>query len=339
MPPLLEVRHLNIAFSAEAPRPGGQPGPAVATGALPAVRDVSFSIASGEVLGLVGESGSGKSITSLAIMRLLPPQARVSGEILFSENGTTRNLPALPEDSIRQLRGSQIAMIFQEPMTALNPVMRVGDQIAEAVRAHGKRSSSEAARLAVQAMNDVAIPEPDRRARDYPHQLSGGMRQRVMIAMAIVNRPQLLIADEPTTALDVTIQSQILELLAKLRAKFGLAMLFISHDLAVVSQVADRVAVMYAGSVVELGTTHEIFQAPAHPYTRGLLHAVPDLKTERGRPLGTIEGTVPPLHAMPPGCAFEPRCGLRIAECARELPPLVEVAQGHSARCPVVNAK
>jgi oligopeptide/dipeptide ABC transporter ATP-binding protein len=339
VPPLLEVRHLNIAFSAEAPRPGGQPGPAVATGALPAVRDVSFSIASGEVLGLVGESGSGKSITSLAIMRLLPPQARVSGEILFSENGTTRNLPALPEDSIRQLRGSQIAMIFQEPMTALNPVMRVGDQIAEAVRAHGKRSSSEAARLAVQAMNDVAIPEPDRRARDYPHQLSGGMRQRVMIAMAIVNRPQLLIADEPTTALDVTIQSQILELLAKLRAKFGLAMLFISHDLAVVSQVADRVAVMYAGSVVELGTTHEIFQAPAHPYTRGLLHAVPDLKTERGRPLGTIEGTVPPLHAMPPGCAFEPRCGLRIAECARELPPLVEVAQGHSARCPVVNAK
>ena len=339
MPPLLEVRHLNIAFSAEAPRPGGQPGPAVATGALPAVRDVSFSIASGEVLGLVGESGSGKSITSLAIMRLLPPQARVSGEILFSENGTTRNLPALPEDSIRQLRGSQIAMIFQEPMTALNPVMRVGDQIAEAVRAHGKRSSSEAARLAVQAMNDVAIPEPDRRARDYPHQLSGGMRQRVMIAMAIVNRPQLLIADEPTTALDVTIQSQILELLAKLRAKFGLAMLFISHDLAVVSQVADRVAVMYAGSVVELGTTHEIFQAPAHPYTRGLLHAVPDLKTERGRPLGTIEGTVPPLHAMPPGCAFDPRCGFRIADCARELPPLVEIAHRHWARCPVVNAK
>ena len=272
-------------------------------------------------------------------MRLLPAQARVSGEILFSENGAARNLPALLDDSMRQLRGSRIAMIFQEPMTALNPVMRVGDQIAEAVRAHGMRPRSEAARLAVQAMTDVSIPEPDRRARDYPHQLSGGMRQRVMIAMAIVNRPQLLIADEPTTALDVTIQAQILQLLADLRSKFGLAMLFISHDLAVVSQVADRVAVMYAGSVVELGTKQDIFRAPAHPYTRGLLHAVPDLKTERGHPLGTIEGTVPPLDAMPPGCAFEPRCGFRIPECARGLPPLVEVAQGHWARCPVVNVK
>jgi peptide/nickel transport system ATP-binding protein len=311
----------------------------VPTRALPAVRDVSFSVAPGEVLGLVGESGSGKSITSLAIMRLLPPQARVSGEILFAEDGTPHNLSALPDDSMRQMRGSQIAMIFQEPMTALNPVMRVGDQIAEAVRAHGSRSKSDAAQLAVQAMADVAIDEPDRRARDYPHQLSGGMRQRVMIAMALVNRPQLLIADEPTTALDVTIQAQILELLADLRRKFGLAMLFISHDLAVVSQVADRVAVMYAGSVVELGTKQEIFRAPAHPYTRGLLEAVPDLNTDRGRPLGTIEGTVPPLQAMPPGCAFEPRCGFRVPECARELPPLVEVAQGHWARCPVLNAR
>jgi oligopeptide/dipeptide ABC transporter ATP-binding protein len=336
VPPLLEVRHLNIEF---APRAAGRSGAPFPTRALPAVRDVSFSIAPGEVLGLVGESGSGKSITSLAIMRLLPPQARVSGEILFAENGAARNLPALPDDSMRQLRGSRIAMIFQEPMTALNPVMRVGDQIAEAVRAHGTRSKSEAEQLAVQAMADVAIPEPDRRARDYPHQLSGGMRQRVMIAMAIVNRPRLLIADEPTTALDVTIQAQILELLADLRRKFGLAMLFISHDLAVVSQVADRVAVMYAGSVVELGTKQEIFRAPAHPYTRGLLEAVPDLKTERGRPLGTIEGTVPPLQAMPPGCAFEPRCGFRVPECARELPPLVEVAQGHWARCPVLNAR
>jgi oligopeptide/dipeptide ABC transporter ATP-binding protein len=337
VPPLLDIRHLNIEFRAAAVRAAGGAGPSVPTQSLPAVRDLSFSIAPGEVLGLVGESGSGKSITSLAIMRLLPPQARVSGEIVFTENGSARNLAALPDDSMRQLRGSKIAMIFQEPMTALNPVMRVGDQIAEAVLAHGTRSRSEAARLAVQAMTDVAIPEPDRRARDYPHQLSGGMRQRVMIAMAVVNRPQLLIADEPTTALDVTIQAQILDLLAELRTKFGLAMLFISHDLAVVSQVADRVAVMYAGNLVELGARQEIFQAPAHPYTRGLLHAVPDLKTHRGRPLETIEGTVPPLDAMPLGCAFEPRCGFRVPQCARSLPPLVEVAPGHWARCPVVN--
>jgi oligopeptide/dipeptide ABC transporter ATP-binding protein len=207
------------------------------------------------------------------------------------------------------------------------------------VLAHGTRSKTEAAKLAIQAMDDVAIPQPNRRARDYPHQLSGGMRQRVMIAMAIVNRPQLLIADEPTTALDVTIQAQILDLLAELRSKFGLAMLFISHDLAVVSQVAARVAVMYAGSVVELGPRNEIFRSPAHPYTRGLLHSVPDLKTDRTHPLETIEGTVPPLQAMPPGCAFEPRCAFRILECARALPPLVEVAPGHWARCPVVNAK
>jgi len=303
------------------------------------VRDLSFSIAPGEVLGLVGESGSGKSITSLAIMRLLPPQARVSGEILFAENGAApRNLPALADDSMRQLRGSRIAMIFQEPMTALNPVMRVGDQIAEAVLAHNSFSKKEAWQHAVDAMNEVAIPDAARRARDYPHQLSGGMRQRIMIAMAIANRPQLLIADEPTTALDVTIQAQILELLAELRQKFGLAMLFISHDLAVVSHVADRVAVMYAGSLVELGAKRDIFQAAAHPYTRGLLHAVPDLKTDRGRPLQTIDGTVPPLQSMPPGCAFEPRCEFRVPECTRSLPPLVEVAAGHWARCPVLNS-
>jgi oligopeptide/dipeptide ABC transporter ATP-binding protein len=325
---LLDIRHLNIEFPT-----------AVPTRFSNAVRDISFSVAPGEVLGLVGESGSGKSITSLAIMRLLPPQARVSGEIFFTENANAaRNLSTLDDEAMRQLRGSRIAMIFQEPMTALNPVMRVGDQIAEAVVAHNSISKNDAWRRAIDAMTDVAIPDAARRARDYPHQLSGGMRQRIMIAMAIVNRPQLLIADEPTTALDVTIQAQILELLAQLRRKFGLAMLFISHDLAVISQVADRVAVMYAGSLVELGKKRDIFQAPAHPYTRGLLRAVPDLKTDRARLLQTIEGTVPALHAMPPGCGFEPRCEFRVPECARELPPLVQVSAGHWARCPVVNS-
>jgi oligopeptide/dipeptide ABC transporter ATP-binding protein len=348
---LLDIRNLNVEFPALSSTPAalraagqplrlrsGQAQAAVPTKTLAAVRDLSLSIASGEVLGLVGESGSGKSISSLAIMRLLPPQARVSGEIFFAGNPSSRNLPTLHDDDMRQLRGSRIAMIFQEPMTALNPVMRVGDQIAEAVVAHNSISKHDAWQRAVDAMNEVAIPDPSRRARDYPHQLSGGMRQRIMIAMAIVNRPQLLIADEPTTALDVTIQAQILELLAQLRIKFGLAMLFISHDLAVVSQIADRVAVMYAGSLVEIGEKRDIFQAPAHPYTRGLLRAVPDLKTDRARPLRTIEGTVPVLQAMPRGCAFEPRCEFRIPECTRDFPPLVEVSAGHWARCPVVNA-
>jgi len=340
--PLLDIRHLTIEFPAPALNPAalraaGQPGAAVPTRSFAAVRDLSFSIDPGEVLGLVGESGSGKSITSLAIMRLLPPQARVSGEIVFAENGTPRHLSTLPADAMRQLRGSRMAMIFQEPMTALNPVMRVGDQIAEAVLAHSTVSKREAWEQAVAAMNDVAILDCAHRARDYPHQLSGGMRQRVMIAMAMVNRPQLLIADEPTTALDVTIQAQILDLLAELRAKFGLAMLFISHDLAVVSQIADRVAVMYAGNLVELGARRDLFQAPAHPYTRGLLHAVPDLRTDRARPLAMIEGAVPPLHRMPAGCPFEPRCEFRLAECALKLPPLIEIAAGHWARCPVVN--
>src|SRR5438477_11199395 len=227
---LLEIVHLDVTF-----------------GSIAAVRDLSFSIATGESLGLVGESGSGKSVTSLAIMRLLPPQARIGGAIRFGGHDLLR----LPEDEMRGIRGAKIAMIFQEPMSALNPVMRVGDQVAEAVHAHSPASKKQAYARALEALVDVALPEPERRARDYPHQLSGGMRQRVMIAMAIVNHPQLLIADEPTTALDVTIQAQILDLLAELRDKFKLAMLFISHDLAVVSQVAGRVAVMYGGSIVE----------------------------------------------------------------------------------------
>jgi len=341
VPPLLDVRDLSIHF----PRPRSGRGlssterHAPAT-PLPAVRNLSFSIASGEVLGLVGESGSGKSVASLAIMGLLPASAIVTGEIAFHDgDGLPMLLTRLPAEPLRQLRGSRMAMIFQEPMTALNPVMPVGDQIAEAVLAHHQVSKSEAWRRAVEGMRDVAIPEPERRARSYPHQLSGGMRQRVMIAMAIVNRPRLLIADEPTTALDVTIQRQILDLLCELRQKFGLAMLFISHDLAVVSNIADRVAVMYAGSLVELGARAVIFSAPAHPYTRGLLHAIPSLETDRTVPLAAIEGTVPPIAQLPPGCPFEPRCADRVATCALDLPPLIEVAPGHFARCPVVNPK
>ena len=339
MRPLLDVRDLTIQFpqsrAGQAPPPAQQ---AKAAAPVAAVRSLSFSIAPGEVLGLVGESGSGKSITSLAIMGLLPPAAIVTGEITFQNgDGLPTHLTKLPSDQLRQLRGSRIAMIFQEPMTALNPVMRVGDQIAEAVLAHHRVSKSEAWRQAVEGMRDVAIPDPEQRARSYPHQLSGGMRQRVMIAMAIVNRPQLLIADEPTTALDVTIQQQILDLLNDLRHKFGLAMLFISHDLAVVSHVADRVAVMYAGNLVELGAKADIFQAPAHPYTQGLLRAIPTLSTDRALPLSTIEGTVPSIAQLPPGCPFEPRCTFRVAACAVQLPPLVEVGPGHWARCPVVN--
>jgi oligopeptide/dipeptide ABC transporter ATP-binding protein len=326
---LLDVRRLTVEFPTQG---------SASTKTLVAVRDLTFIIAPREVLGLVGESGSGKSVTSLALMRLLPPQARVAGEILLANgNGAERDLLRLADEEMRNLRGSQIAMIFQEPMTALNPVMRVGEQIAEAVAVHAHVTKREAWDRAVAVMEDVAIPDPALRARDYPYQLSGGMRQRIMIAMAVVNRPALLIADEPTTALDVTVQAQILELLAGLRAKFGLAMLFISHDLAVVSQVADRIAVMYAGNLVELGSKRDIFHAAAHPYTRGLLKAVPTLKTDRSRPLETIEGTVPPMQTAPPGCPFEPRCGFRVAECARSLPPLVEVAPSHWARCPVVN--
>ena len=326
MAALLEIANLNIQFA-------GQGG-----ALLSAVRDLSLTIAEGEVLGLVGESGSGKSLTSLSIMRLLPPQARVSGRIRYSENNGPLEIFNISEEQIRNLRGNRIAMIFQEPMTALNPVMRVGDQVAEAVLAHKRVSKSAAWDKAVEAIREVSIAEPERRARDYPHQLSGGMRQRIMIAMAIVNRPQLLIADEPTTALDVTIQAQILELLAELQRKFRLTMLFISHDLAVISEIADRVGVMYAGSLVELATKRDIFRRPAHPYTQGLLRAVPTLRTDRARPLETIEGTVPGLQRMPAGCLFEPRCEFRVDECARKPPELVEVKAGHWARCPVLNA-
>lgn len=322
---LLEVRNLRVQFP-------GSPRP------VTAVREVSFSIPPGGVLGLVGESGSGKSVTSLAIMRLLPPVATVNGEIRFDVNHSAKDLTGVDPEQMRALRGSRISMIFQEPMTALNPVMRVGDQIAEAVRAHNHVSKKEARARAVEALAEVAINDAPRRALDYPHQLSGGMRQRVMIAMAIVNRPELLIADEPTTALDVTVQQQILDLLAELRQKFGLAMLFISHDLAVVSRVAAQVGVMYAGTLVELGSRKDIFGSPAHPYTRGLLEAVPTLRSNRTQPLRTIEGSVPSIYALPSACPFAPRCDLRVDECVREFPPLEEISPAHWARCPVTRS-
>ena len=266
--PLLQVKDLSIRF-----------------GGAVAVKEASFTIGPGETLGLVGESGSGKSATSLAVMGLLPPAAAVGGEILFDG----RSLRGLPEREMRPLRGREIAMIFQEPMTALNPVMAVGEQIAEALRAHHPGMGREEVRARVlEAMREVALPEPERRMRDYPHQFSGGQRQRILIAMAIANRPRLLIADEPTTALDVTVQAQILQLLAELRRTHGLAMLFISHDLAVVGKVANRVAVMQHGLIVEQGPAEAMFWRPRHAYTQRLLASAPTMRTDRSRPLATL---------------------------------------------------
>lgn len=263
--PLLDVRNLTIAF-----------------GANPAVKGISFHINAGETLGLVGESGSGKSITSLAILRLLPPGTQVTGNITLDGE----NLLSLPEDAMRRHRGSSISMIFQEPMTALNPSMQIGEQIAEALRAHHPELSRSSVRAKVlDAMREVGLPDPERRVRDYPHHFSGGQRQRILIAMALINRPRLLIADEPTTALDVTVQAQILRLLNELRRSYNLSILFISHDLAVISQIADRVAVMQHGEIIEQAPAQTLFRHPQHPYTRNLLAAAPTMQTDRSRPL------------------------------------------------------
>jgi peptide/nickel transport system ATP-binding protein len=271
--PLLAVRDLRIAFSGHE-----------------AVRGVSFAIAPGETLGLVGESGSGKSATSLALLRLLPPSAEVSGSMrLARADGVVDELLTLPEEAMRRHRGRSMAMIFQEPMTALNPVMKVGRQIGEALLAHAPRTGRREVRERVlAAMREVALPDPERRIDDYPHQFSGGQRQRIVIAMALINKPRLLIADEPTTALDVTVQAQILELLKELKREHGLSMLFISHDLAVVAQVADRVAVMRHGEIVEQGSVEQVLTRPQHAYTRNLLASAPTMSTERGRPLATM---------------------------------------------------
>jgi oligopeptide/dipeptide ABC transporter ATP-binding protein len=313
-----------------------------ASGWVRPVNEVSFMLAEGESLGIVGESGSGKTMLALALMGLLPPGARTKGEARLvrrdpAGDQTGENLLAVPPAVMRALRGREIAMIFQEPMTALNPVMRIGAQIEEAIRVHepGARENEIRSR-AVAALERAAVPEPAARARQYPHQLSGGLRQRVMIAMALAANPGVLIADEPTTALDVTVQAQILELLAKLRRELSLSLLFITHDLGVVAQIADRVAVMYAGRIVEQGPSAEVLRHPRHPYTEGLLRAAPRLTREK---LVPIPGSVPALDALPPGCAFGPRCALHIGQCDVAVPELLSTGdQGdaHRARCILV---
>jgi oligopeptide/dipeptide ABC transporter ATP-binding protein len=300
-------------------------------GPVKAVDGVSFAIERGRTLGLVGESGCGKSVTALSLMRLVQPPGRiVGGSIRFDG----KDLLQLNQEEVRQIRGARIAMIFQDPMTSLNPVLTVGYQVAEAVLAHEKVSKRDAWDRAVEMMRAVAIPDPERRAKSYPHELSGGLRQRAMIAMGLVCRPDLLIADEPTTALDVTIQAEILELLARLREEFHLSLLLITHDLGVVAQTADDVAVMYAGKIVELAPVREIFKNPQHPYTRGLLRCVPKVSTNgKQRRLETIEGVVPNLLNLPPGCAFADRCPEVVADCRRGEIEFARVSEGHAVRC------
>ena len=313
---LLEVHGLATAFEHE-------------HGAARAVDGVSFTLEAGQVLGLVGESGCGKSVTALSLMRLVPLPGRVvAGEVLLEG----RELLALPEREMRRLRGPGMAMIFQEPMTSLNPVLRVGSQIAEAVRIHGGVGRRAAWDRAVELLGEVGIPEPATRARDYPHQLSGGMRQRVMIAMAISCSPKVLIADEPTTALDVTIQAEILDLLRALRERHRMAVLLITHDLGVVAEQADAVAIMYAGHIVEYANVFEIFDRPLHPYTQALFRSMPSLGGRRER-LEAIGGQVPDPFHLPSGCAFRDRCPRAVAMCATAVPPLVEKVADHRAAC------
>jgi peptide/nickel transport system permease protein len=332
----LDVRGLTV----ELPTPAGWIRP---------VNDVSFALGAGETLGIVGESGSGKTMLALALMGLEPKGARLAGEAWLSPrtagaNGKGSAAPAAGDNLLTaerskmwSLRGGEIAMVFQEPMTALNPVVRIGAQIEEAIRAHQPRlPSGEIQRRAIESLERAAIPEPAHRARQFPHQLSGGLRQRAMIAMALAAGPRVLIADEPTTALDVTVQKQILELLAALSRDLHLSMIFITHDFGVVSQIAGRVAVMYAGRVVEQGPADEVLRHPRHPYTEALLRAAPKLTREK---LVAIPGTVPPLSALPHGCAFAPRCAKHIAACDAAVPELLHAAgasENHRARCILV---
>ena len=313
---LLSVKNLSTEFP-------------VKKGIVRAVEDVSFDVDQGEILAIVGESGSGKSVTSLSIMGLLAEPGHVAGGSLEFEG---KDLATLSEKQYRELRGNDMAMIFQEPMTSLNPVYRVGNQIVEAIRTHEKVSKAEAKDRAVDLLRKVGIPSPEKRINDYPHQMSGGMRQRVMIAMALACNPKLLIADEPTTALDVTIQAQILDLLRRLRDDTGMAVLLITHDLGVVSETADRVVVMYCGQVVEEAEVRTLFDHPMHPYTLGLLKSIPRLEDDDSKRLYMIKGMVPNPLEMPPGCHFSDRCDSCMDICRTKVPELVDV-DGHKVRC------
>ncbi len=325
--PLLSIRDLSISFATE-------------SGVLRAVDRVSFDVPAGRTVALVGESGCGKSVTAHAVLRLLPePPARVDGgEILFEG----RDLLKLPERDLREVRGGRVGMVFQEPMTSLNPVYTVGFQLMEATRLHRRVSRREARRLAIEGLARVGFPEPARHVDSYPHELSGGMRQRVLIAMALACGPALLIADEPTTALDMTVQAQILALLQDLREDAGMSLLIIAHDLALVGEIADEIVVLYAGVVVERGPARAVLGAPAHPYTRALLASVPPrthrVRGQRRARLPTLEGTLPDLSAPPSGCRFQPRCPEAMDRCRAEIPALFPVGDGAAARCFLVEA-
>jgi peptide/nickel transport system ATP-binding protein len=313
---VLEVRDLSVVF------------PTV-DGEVRAVSDLSYTLHRGETLGIVGESGSGKTVSSLALMGLLGrDRSRISGQAVLGG----RDLLALPPAEMRDVRGKDIAMIFQDPFACLHPMHRVGDQIAEAVTAHAKVSGADANRRAVELLEAVGIPRAKERSRDYPHQFSGGMRQRAMIAMALVHNPSVLIADEPTTALDVTVQAQILELIERVKQEFDIGVILITHDLGVIAETADTVLVMYAGRAMEHGPARELFAAPQHPYTWGLLRSMPTIEA-RLEALVAIEGTPPSLVAVPSGCPFHPRCAYRFAPCAAELPELRPLPDGHADRC------
>ncbi|WP_280267756.1 ABC transporter ATP-binding protein [Nocardia wallacei] len=314
--PLLEVSDLHVSFPSE-------------EGRIDAVRGVSYSVSDGEVLAIVGESGSGKSVSSLAVIGLLPEQARIRGSIRLRG----KELLGMSDRRLSALRGSRISMVFQDPLSALTPVYKVGDQIAEALLAHKKMSREQAAERAVELLDLVGIPEPAQRAKAFPHEFSGGMRQRVVIAMAIANDPELIICDEPTTALDVTVQKQILDLLRKARDITGAGVVMITHDMGIAATLADRVAVMYAGKIVETASATELFNAPRMPYTVGLLGSIPRMDGPARRPLIPIVGAPPAMHALPPGCPFTPRCPVSIDECRAAEPPLQDTAAGHRAAC------